>query len=74
MIEREVIGNQLATPARDTQFIATLFHINGALANRATKSIFHLFPMEHLTGVQCLLEIEIRRRNFRQMHQQTSNV
>jgi hypothetical protein len=30
--------------------------------------------MEHLTGVKCLLEIEIRCRNFRQMHQQTSNV
>ena len=68
MIEREVIGNQLAVPARDAQFIVTLLYVNGAFANRATKSIFHLFPMEHLTGVVCLLEIEIRCRYFREMH------
>jgi len=44
--------------------MTVLFDINSPIPNRSHKSVAVFFPMKHLTGIQRLLEIEIRRGNL----------
>ena len=48
--------------------IAALFDVNRALADRSDKSIGDLFPVKNLTGIEGQREVEIRRRDFNQLH------
>ena len=68
MIEREIIPHQLSRPAGKQKRIATLLDSDWRIGDRTDEPVIDRFPVKHLAGVKRLLQIEIRRRNFAQLH------
>ena len=68
MIEREIIAHNVRAAVWRKKSLAALLQVNRSITNRPAKSPVDLFPMKHLAGLECLREIEIRRRNFCRFH------
>ena len=64
MVERKIVGRDVAAPSTGKKLIIVLLDIDGAVTDRADKSRACFFPVKRLTRVQRQCEIEIWRCNY----------